>query len=340
MTAQPRVLIAGHDLKFLGPLRAHLAASGVPVTEDVWTGHDRHDEEASRSALAEADVVLCEWCVGNAVWYSRHVRPGQRLVVRLHRMENETDYPAQLELDRVDALVFVAEHIRAEALVRFGYQGDKTRVVPNAVPVDALRKPKIEGATFTLGLLGWVPERKRLDRALDVLERLRAKDDRFHLVCKGHAPWDLDWVLGRTSERTYFSQVLARITATPLLRDSVSFEPFGADVGGFLRRIGFLLSTSDAEGHQVAVLEAMAAGCLPVVLDRPGARDQYAADQVFTTAHAAAWGVLDRIDAGPAALAAARAQVSRSIAERYDLPVVLPLWDEVLGLDALIAVPT
>jgi len=328
----PRVLLAGHDLKFLGPLREHLDALRVPVTEDRWTGHDRHDEDASRRALADADVVLCEWCLGNAVWYSRNVRPSQRLVVRLHRMETETAFPAAVRLAQVEAVVFVAEHVRDEARAQLGWPADKTVVVPNAVPVDALRQPKTEGATFTLGLLGWVPERKRLDRALDVLERLRARDPRFHLVCKGKAPWELDWVLGRSAERAYFRDVLARIASTPLLRDAVSFEPFGDDVPAFLRRIGFLLSTSDAEGHQVAVLEAMAAGCLPLVLDRPGARSQYGADQVFGSATEAALAALDLVTAGPTALAAARDRASASVAARYDLPAVLPLWDEVLGL--------
>jgi len=36
--------------------------------------------EQSRQLLDKADVIVCEWCVGNAVWYSKEKRPDQKKI--------------------------------------------------------------------------------------------------------------------------------------------------------------------------------------------------------------------------------------------------------------------
>ncbi|MFP3361566.1 group 1 glycosyl transferase, partial [Planococcus sp. SIMBA_143] len=80
----------GHDLKFLPQIMAQLEAAGHRVIVDQWDGHDIHDEERSLRLLAEADVIFCEWALGNVKWYSHHKQDDQRLVVRLHAQELRT----------------------------------------------------------------------------------------------------------------------------------------------------------------------------------------------------------------------------------------------------------
>ena len=63
----------------------------MEVRVDQWPALGKHDPEVSRELAEWADVIICEWCGPNAVWYSewlkKHGRPDQRLVVRLHRFE-------------------------------------------------------------------------------------------------------------------------------------------------------------------------------------------------------------------------------------------------------------
>src|SRR3569833_680260 len=89
---RPRVVVAGPGLKFFTRLLDHLRSlPNVEVRVDRWPALGKHDPEVSRELAAWADVVICEWCGPNAVWYSewlkKHGRPEQRLVVRLHRIE-------------------------------------------------------------------------------------------------------------------------------------------------------------------------------------------------------------------------------------------------------------
>ena len=288
--AATRVLIAGHDLKFTAPIREAIAAAGAEVIEDVWSNHTEHDEPASRAALAEADTILCEWCLGNAAWYSRNKRPGQRLVVRLHRVEAYTDHPAAVEIDNVDTVVCVSQHIADEVIERFGWDPAKFQVIPNSVEVDRFRLPKHEGARHTLAMVGYVPKRKRLDRALDILEQLRRREPRFNLLLAGHPPSELDWVARDPDEVEFFRRCYARIQESDELRGGVSFLPFTGDLPAFFQQAGFVLSTSESEGHQVALAEGAASGAVPVIVDRPGASEQYPRRWVHRTpTDAATW---------------------------------------------------
>lgn len=326
-----RLLAAGHSFPFLDGILALARAGGAEVREDRWQHHATHEEEGSRAALAWADTILCEWCMGNAIWYSRHVGGDQRLVVRFHRMELETDYPASVDLDRVDALVFVAEHVRAQACARYGWPDDhpSLRVVPNAVDGDALARPKLPGSEFAIGMIGIVPMLKRLDLALDVLERVRARDDRFHLVLKGRGPWEFPWMERRPEERRFYAAAFGRIERSPLLRGAVRLEPFGDDVPDYLRTVGWMLSPSDVEGHAVGLAEAMASGCVPVVLERAGALEQYPAAWVHAGADEAAAAILAVHAAGGPAADGAQAA---AFARRWDRPALEPAWRELLAL--------
>jgi glycosyltransferase involved in cell wall biosynthesis len=324
-----RLLLAGHSLSFCGGIAQRARRGGVAIREDNWQTHRAHDEEASAAALTWADVIHCEWCLGNAVWYSRNKLSRQRLVVRFHRMELETPYPGEVDLERIDAMVFVARHVLERACERWGWdEGDpRFQVIPNGIDPGPLRLPKLPGAELTLAAIGYVPRLKRLDRALDVLELLRRRDDRYRLLVKGREPWEYPWMAGRDEDRDYYGDLLGRLERAPGLRGAVSFEPFGDDVPAFLRQTGWILSTSEVEGHSVALAEGMASGAVPVVLGRPGAAEQYEARWVHASAGAAAEAILTTQARGETA---AQGEAARHFAERWSWEQLGPAWDRLL----------
>ena len=106
-----RVVVAGHDLKFFTPLLDYLRLQpDLEVRLDKWAALGKHDPGASRELASWADVVICEWCGPNAVWYSRHKRRGSRLLIRLHRFELTSPYPAQVKIGAVSQVACVSRH--------------------------------------------------------------------------------------------------------------------------------------------------------------------------------------------------------------------------------------
>jgi hypothetical protein len=326
-----RLLVAGHDLKFFDQIADHARGRGAQVREDLWVRHSVHDRQTSEEALAWADTVFCEWCLGNAIFYSRHKRPGQRLIVRFHRMEKDTPHPESVELANVDAMVFVAKHIMEEACARFGWEPDERfHVIPNACDVEGLFRPKLPGAQFTLGQIGYVPmSHKRVDLTLTILERVRARDERFRLILKGRPPWSYAWMKSRMDERRAYGRLYARIERSPLLREAVTVEGFHPDLSAFLQKIGYILSPSESEGHAVALAEAMASAAVPVVLERPGAYEQYLPEWVHRSDDAAARAILKVRDEG---WRREGARAHGYVHERWCWETVSPEWDDVLRL--------
>ena len=333
-----RVVIAGHDLKFFTPLLDYLRLQpDLEVRVDKWAALGKHDADASRELANWADVVICEWCGPNAVWYSRHKRRGSRLLVRLHRFELTSPYPRQVKIGAVSQVICVSRHYARLTREQTGWPEAKVATIPNAIDVAQLDRPKLDGARFHLGLIGIVPSRKRLDLALDVLEELRREDDRYLLFVKSGMPWEHWWVWQNPAEREHYAAALRRVQRAPLLRGAVVFDDAGPDVAAWLRRVGFMLSTSDDESFHVAPAEGMASRAVPVLRHWPGAETIYDTRWLHRSpaAMAAAIAALGDEADWRSAGDEAHAQVSAA----FNLPRVCEAWHGLLTTDLDPAVP-
>ena len=271
------VLVAGHDLKFATGIISELEALGHRVTIDKWANHTKHDEDQSRLLLAQADVIFCEWTLGNAVWYSKNKSSHQRLVTRLHLQELSRPFVKDVSYAAVDAVVFVGKHTLDVAVRDHRVPRQISRVIPNAVDTMKLRQDKADGARFNLGFVGIVPARKRLDKALDVLKQLRMQDERYKLFIKGKRPEDFAWMANRPEEMSFYEEQYRRIETDPLLVGAVTFDAQGDDMADWYRKIGVVLSLSDFESFHLTLPDGAASGAMPASLAWPGA------DQIYPT---------------------------------------------------------
>ena len=290
-----RVLVAGHDMKFFKPLSHELKAGGdFKFLFDTWQGHDDHDPARSSALLEQADVIFCEWCLGNVKWYARNKRPDQRLLVRFHAQELQTRYLDKTDWQAIDTLVFVAPHIQRQFQTKYPeFPNAIQTVIPNFVDTQKFRAEKKQGdASFALGLVGYVPKLKRLHRAVDLLEKLLENDSRFHLRVKGRHPLEYSWMKSRKEEHRYYKHLFYRINSNPKLRNKVIFDPPGDDVNKWFRLVGHVLSPSDQESFHLSLAEGILTGCNPVVWIRNGAEELWPKEVICSDINEAAERVL------------------------------------------------
>ena len=317
--AKTRVLVAGHDLKFFTLLQKKLEATGqFEFLTDQWQGHNKHDEAKSRALLEQADVIFCEWCLGNLKWYSHHKRPHQRLVARFHLQERELPYVAEANWDNIDHISYVSEFIRREGQKAFGFPFEKTSVIPNLLDESKFAPMKKTGdARYTLGIIGVAPARKRLDRALDLLEALLEEDDRYCLRVKGKHPLDYGWLLKREDELAYYRNVFERINSNPKLRHKVIFDPPGDDVNDWFTMVGFILSPSDFESFHMAIGEGMLTGATPIIWNWDGAAEIWGEKWITRTLQDAKRAVVSGEPAKELATAIMNAMSSKDISQHW-----------------------
>jgi glycosyltransferase involved in cell wall biosynthesis len=274
------LVFAGHDLKFASLIIEYFENhSNYEVRLDQWEDHHKHDEEHSLKCIDWADVIFCEWGLGNAIWYSHHKKPYQTLIVRMHLQERTAMYYADMDIKAIDRIIAISPYIYEEFNRVMPFQRELYSMVYNIMDTASLRLPKAEGSNHNLAMIGILPSRKRLDKALNILEKLCNTDKRFKLYIKGKLPQDLEWVEKRESEMAYFNEVFERIENSSL-KDHVIFETHG-DIATFLQKIGYVLSTSDFESFHLGPMEGMASGAVPLILHWDGAETIYPDEYIF-----------------------------------------------------------
>ena len=276
----------------------------------------------------------CEWSLGNLAWYSRHLdspRRTTRLTSRLHLQEAGTAFPSRVRQDALDEWVFVAEHVRAQVLRDTRFPAARTSVVPNAVAVPPTLPDGDDERRFVLGLVGVLPERKGLHRALDLLATLRRVEPRHTLRIRGHHPEEVGWMAQRPAAAAYYRAQLRRIETDPMLAGAVAWDPHGPDMPAWYARVGVALSVSDFESFHFTLPDGAAHGCLPAALAWAGADLLYPAawlsPDVATMADA-----LRRATADARAWRSAVTQARRDVAHTYAEEDVVPaLVRRILG---------
>lgn len=274
---KPRLLIAGYDLKFIMDAVPALEEE-YAVRVDEWSGHDSHDRARSSELLAWADVIFCEWLLGNAVWYAEHKKSHQKLVVRLHRFELTRDFGRSIKQSAVDCFISVSAHTAEDMIRTFAIDRAKVRVVPNFLMDESYSQGSGDARLFNLGLVGSVPRMKGLQRALDLLYSLRLQDPRYSLTIYGKGPEELPWVMKDEDERKYYD-ACKRFIADHGLSEAVRFAGW-VDTTSELADIGFVLSLSDFESFHVAPAEAFASGNQGLFLKWHGVEYLYPRDYI------------------------------------------------------------
>lgn len=273
------VLIAGHDLKFIKFYIDYLEKSDHEVRVDQWENHVVHNIKKSFSLLEWADVIFCEWGLGNTIFYSKNKRSNQRLIVRLHRQELETSYLSQAKISKIDCFIAVSPYIYEEFTRIFHLPREKMHLVYNNVDLSKLYNKNKTDRKYHIGMVGYLPKLKRMDLALDIFEKVYNQDSRYILHFKGKKPDELRWLMRIEEEREYYESQFKRIEESPW-KENVIFEPFG-DVVDFYNRMEFILSTSDVESFHLAVAEGMACGSVPIITNWEGSSTIYPSEFII-----------------------------------------------------------
>lgn len=276
---KPRLLIAGHDLKFIeGAIPA--LEEWFEVKLDRWPSEREHDANTSDELLSWAQLVWVEWMTAASVWYSKRIRPSQKMVVRCHFYEITRDSGFELDKERVSAVVAIALHTYEDIVAKFDFKREGVRLIPNYYDVNAYRTyDSLSRDPFSLALVGSVPRRKGLHRALEILRQLREQDSRYTLTIFGKAAEDFPWVRSVPAEMDYYRGCESFIREHQL-EAAVKYAGWAA-MQTELGKYGCVLSVSDFEGSHVAPGEAFCAGIPLAILRWRGAELVYPEEFIF-----------------------------------------------------------
>jgi glycosyltransferase involved in cell wall biosynthesis len=287
-----KIAFIGHDLKFINDgIEYFKQNTEHEIKIDQWDGHESHDEQYSLEIVEWADILFCEWGLGNVIWYQGHKKPNQKLIVRMHRFEMNTVYPNLFDYSKIDKIIAISPYVYEEFNRIANIPREAMQVVFNGVSTEKFNIRKTVKSQYNIGIIGFVPQLKRLDRAIDIFEELYKVDSRYKLYIKGKHPKEFGWVWNNKIEREYYEEVFSKIKDAPF-KKNVYFDGWG-DIPTWLKNIGYVLSVSDYESFHMAPIEGMSSGAFPVVLRREGVNTIFPQDYIFDSIEKASKFILE-----------------------------------------------
>lgn len=323
-----RLLVSGHDLKFLRPLFPYFESAYTLEVQELeeYMGFSAKD---AAEYLKRADIIWCEWLLTAAQWYSNHVYPHQNLFIRAHRFEVARKYGNNIDINRISKVITVSYYWFEEFTRRFRIPAEKCTVVDNFIDTKKYIKQKKPDSRYHLALIGALPKRKGLNKAVELLKLLKKKDERYCLHVPGKRPEEFPNTWNVPEEREYYEQVYRKIEQEGLT-DSVTFDGW-VEMTEFLRKIGFVLSLSDPkfpESFHVTPFEGMASGAVTAALRWEGIEYIYPDDVVMDSLEEMAE-YIDSLTKNTESYAAAAVAGQNFVRENYD---IVPVWEQLRQL--------
>lgn len=276
--SKKRLLIVGHDLKFIEPSLRYLK-NDYNIKIDKWADENSHNEKKSLELLNWADYIFCEWLLGNAEWYSNRKLDYQKLIIRAHRFELSRDYGNKTDFQNVNGVIAISYYLLELFSNIFTIPRQKMILLSNYVETDIYDGLKSEDFKQNIAIVGYIPRLKGLLKGLKILKMLKEEDYNFKLFLIGKHYKEVHWVWSNPKERSYF-ETCEKFIKENNLEDSVIFKGWTARSKIF-NNIGYVLSVSDIEGSHQAPSEGLADSTLALLLNWDGAEYIYPQEILF-----------------------------------------------------------
>lgn len=239
-----RLLITGHDLKFIKDLYPYLEEN-YDLTIQQYDEYMDINIKESEKLLLKTDIVWCEWLLLNAEWYSKNILPHQKIYIRAHRFELNRKYGFNVKWDKISKLITVSYFYMEQFIEKFNIPREKVTVINNFINSKNYSIEKNDGYKYNIAMIGILPKRKGFDRAVDLLINLKEKNKAYKLYIAGKRPEEFPNTWCVPEERQYYEKVYKKIEENNLT-DSVIFTGW-IKIPDFLKDIGYVLSLSDKE---------------------------------------------------------------------------------------------
>jgi glycosyltransferase involved in cell wall biosynthesis len=218
-----------------------------------------------------ADILWLEWA-NQLTTYVTNNFPiiKKKVICRLHGYEVFTDIPGQINWNRVDRLVFVANHKKELFIKKFGKTPVKKTVIRNGINLNDFTISGNKRNTKKLVLIGYLNFRKGLPILLHFFQQLLKYDSSYRL-----------YIRGEFQDKRLEMATLTMINELNLT-NKIEFVGWVKDLNTWLSDKSHILSFSLEESFHYALGDGMAAGLKPLIHAWNESRDIWPNEYIFS----------------------------------------------------------
>jgi glycosyltransferase involved in cell wall biosynthesis len=226
-------------------------------------------------AIKWADIVWLEWANDLAVLATNKVPEiaNKKVICRLHRYEAFTQFPEKINWGNIDRLIFVANSMKLmfhKLHPNIDLHSCKEEIVYNGVDLDKF-KFSTHKPGYNLAVLAHINYRKNPETWIQIISKLKDLDNKYKL----HVGGDFQDPL----YKEYFEYIKKEMK----MEDNFILHGWINEVEKFLEDKNYIISTSIHEGHPYNILESMARGIKPIILNYSGSKEQWPNELIYNT---------------------------------------------------------
>lgn len=217
--------------------------------------------------LHDTDIAWFEWCEQLPIEYTKHP-PMCKSICRLHSYELFTPYPANVDWNKIDKLVFVSDIIKDFTLKKFKIRPDIATVIQNGVNLDKFILPENKTYNKKIAFIGGINYKKGPELLIQVFKKIWDYDNNFEFHIAGEMQ----------DERIaiYLHNILQKLPF------KIFFDGQVKDMPNYLKDKDYVISTSLFESFQYSIAEGMASGVMPLIHSWVGSEKIYPQSMLFT----------------------------------------------------------
>ena len=248
--------LVSHNFTFANDIIQGIDFTKIKVYIDMW-----HSKLHNISDLCAkiSDIVFCEWCLANAIYYSRIIKKTTRLILRIHRFEITKPYLSYINFNKVDEIITINSYIKNLLNKTFKCPIDKITEIPLNTPIPEIliaKEIKYDLKKKNLCMIGTNHKYlKRIDIVLKIFKKIQNHSNNyFNLYLIGSKKSEL-YSLDNNIKNMLCN--IKNITIIDFLPRNKLFEKYN--------EMGYIFSVSDVEGCHTSVSEGLAFGVIPLI---------------------------------------------------------------------------
>ena len=288
---------------FVKPVAEHFKTLPDYQVKECYS--DKKDEVIQ--TVSWADIVWQEWADPLCAAVTRHptMLDNKKLIIRLHSYEvlqYVGGYIKDIDWDRCDALICVADHVRIEAVTQITKltnlnKNFETFVIPNGVDMEKFPLTedgwdvgvvnKVKNKGKNIAYIGSVTDKK------GPMLMLHAFDKLVHgTICYSGEEGSISLRQPRPDYKLHvagdfydlrYLHYWEHMTKEMKLENNIVLHGRVENMPEFLKTMHYVVCSSPWESQNMSVMEAMATGCMPLVHNFPGSKNIYPEMFVWTT---------------------------------------------------------
>lgn len=258
---------------FIQPIIDSFIEKGYKVNTCFKTSQDE-----LVAIIRDSDVIFIEWANEIAEFITNKLADrlvNKVVVIRLHSYEFLHGHLQTINWNKVDGVVFVAEHVRelsAQLWKQIGVTKDfPTFVITNGVDVEKFVMPEKRERDFNLAMVAAISNKKGPMLIIQAMAALVKKNPKYTLYIAGE--------FQEPRYQIYMSYMIEKLG----LKDNIFLQGKKEDIPNWLLNKSHIICTSPWEGSPVGIVEAMATGCKPLIHHFPGADKLFPKEYLWKT---------------------------------------------------------